>query len=144
MGAKENLELIETLQQATRDRDFDRYGALLSEDATQRMAGVPAAMGGVTSGRQAIVDQLRATAGPGNFDVKQMFGDDKHVCVVGKMTAAQFPGNQFLQGADQPFATYQCTVYEVAGGKVANWTTYVNWLDPYVQVGLVDASTLTS
>jgi ketosteroid isomerase-like protein len=144
MGAKENLELIETLQQATRDRDFDRYGALLAEDATQRMAGVPAAMGGLTSGRQAIIDQLRTAAGTGTFEVKQMFGDDKHVCVVGKMTSERFPGNQFLQGANRPFATYQCTVYELARGKVTNLTTYVNWLDPYVQVGLVDASTLTS
>ena len=30
MGAKENLELIEELQQAARDRDFDRYGAEVS------------------------------------------------------------------------------------------------------------------
>ena len=60
MRAKENLELIEELQQAARDRDFDRYGALLTDDAAFRMAGVPASMGGVTTGRQAVVDQFRA------------------------------------------------------------------------------------
>jgi hypothetical protein len=32
-------------------------------------------------------------------------------------------------------------VYRVADGKVAESTAYVNWLDPYVQVGLVDPST---
>jgi hypothetical protein len=42
MGAKENLELIEELQQTARDRDFDRYGALLTDDAVIRTAGVPA------------------------------------------------------------------------------------------------------
>jgi len=35
-------------------------------------------------------------------------------------------------------------VYRIVGGKVAASTPYVNWLDPYVQVGLVDLRTLTS
>ena len=100
MGAKENLELIEELQQAARDRDFDRYGALLTDDAVFRMAGVPASVGGVTTGRQAVVDQFRATAGDSTFALKQMFGDDKHVCVIGKVAAERFPGNAYLQGAD--------------------------------------------
>ena len=30
----------------------------------------------------------------------------------------------------------------IADGKVAESTSYVNWLDPYVQVGLVDPSSL--
>ena len=146
MGAKENLELIEQVQQANRDRDYDRYGALLADDAVLRMAGVPAGMGGVTKGRQAIIDQFRAMAGGagGAFQVKQMFADDEHVCVVGKVTAERFPGNQFLKGADRPYATYECIVYQIAGGKVAEQTTYLNWLDPYVQVGLVDASAFTA
>ena len=29
-------------------------------------------------------------------------------------------------------------------GRVAESTAYLNWLDPYVQVGLVDASNLTT
>jgi ketosteroid isomerase-like protein len=146
MGAKENLELIEQVQRANRDRDYDRYGALLADDAVLRMAGVPAAMGGVTKGKQAIVDQFRATAGGagGDFQVKQAFGDDEHVCVVGKLVAQRFPGNQFLKGADRPYGTYECIVYRIADGKVAEQTTYLNWLDAYVQVGLVDPSTFTA
>ncbi len=34
-------------------------------------------------------------------------------------------------------------MYRIAGGKVVESTAYLNWLDPYVQIGLVDASTLT-
>ena len=30
------------------------------------------------------------------------------------------------------------------GGKVAESTAYIDWLDPYVQVGLVDLNALTS
>jgi ketosteroid isomerase-like protein len=141
MGAKENLNLIEQLQQAVRDRDFDRYGELLSEDAVFRVAGVPAGMGGVVTGRQAVVEQFRQ--GAGTFEVKQMFGDDENVCLVGKVSAERFPGNQFLQGADRPYSTYECIVYRIAGGKVAESTAYLNWLDPYVQVGLIDASSFT-
>lgn len=141
MGATENLTLIEQLQQAARDRDYDRYGELLAEDAVFRVAGVPAGMGGVLTGRQAIVDQFRQTAGA--FEIKQMFADDEHVCLVGKVRAERFPGNQVLRGADRPYSTYECIVYRIAGGKVAEWTAFLNWLDPYVQVGLVDASTLT-
>ena len=72
-----------------------------------------------------------------------MFGDDKHVCLVGKVTAERFIGSQHLRGADQPYSTYECVVYRIADGKVAESTAYVNWLDPYVQLGLVDVSTLT-
>ena len=142
MGQNENLKLIEQLQQAARDRDYDRYGELLSDDAVFRAAGVPAGMGGVVKGRQAILEQMRQ--GGGAFDIKKMFGDDEHVCLVGKVTAQRFPGNQYLRGADQPYSTYECIVYRIADGKVAESTAYLNWLDPYVQVGLVDASTLTS
>ena len=144
MRAKENLELIEDLQQAARDRDFDRYDALLTDDAVFRMAGVPASMGGVTTGRQAVVDQFRATAGDSTFALKQMFGDDKHVCVIGKVAAERFPGNAYLQGADHPYSTYECVVYRIANSRVAESTAYINWLDPYVQIGLVDASNLTT
>jgi ketosteroid isomerase-like protein len=143
MGAKENLTVIEELQRAMRDRDLDRFGELIADDAVFRMAGVPATMGGVTKGRQAVVDQFREDPGGGSFETRQMFGDDEHVCVVGKVTAQRFPGNQYLRGADRPFATYECIVYRLASGKVAESTAYVNWLDPYVQTGLVDVGTLT-
>lgn len=144
MSAKQNIELIEEVQRALRGQDYDRYGELLTDDAVSRMAGVPAGMGGVLTGREAIVDQFRRTGGAGTFEVKTMFGDDERVCVVGKVTAPRFPGNEYLRGADRPYATYECIVYKIAGGKVAEWTTYLNWLDPYVQVGLVDATTLSA
>jgi hypothetical protein len=35
-------------------------------------------------------------------------------------------------------------VYDIENGRVAGSTTYVNWLDPYVQVGLVDGASLTT
>jgi ketosteroid isomerase-like protein len=142
MGAKQNLELIEEGQRALRDENYERYGELLADDAVFRMAGVPSGMGGVRTGKQAIVDQFRQAGG--TFEVKKMFGDDDHVCVVGKVTAPRFPGTDYLRGADRPYATYECIVYRIAGGKVAESTAYINWLDPYVQVGLVDSSTLST
>ena len=143
MGAKQNLELIEELQQAVRDGNFERYGQLLADDAVFRMAGVPSQLGGTTTGRTAIVEQFRRTAGAGAFAVKEMFADDHRVCVVGKVTADQFVGNDYLRSADRPYATYECIVYRIADGKVKESTAYINWLDPYVQVGLVDVTTLT-
>lgn len=143
MGAKENLELVEELRQAARDQDFDRYGSFLAEDAVFRMAGVPGSMGGVTKGRQAVVDQFRQmSGGGGTFEVKETFADDHHVCVVGKLTSSRFPGNQYLRSAERPFSTYECIVYRIADGKVAESTSYVNWLDPYVQTGLVEVRSL--
>jgi ketosteroid isomerase-like protein len=144
MSAQQNVELIEELYQARRDGDFDRFGALVADDAVFRMAGVPAGLGGVTSGRQAIVDQVRATAGGSKFQIKQLFGDDKNVCVVGKATAEGWPGNEVLRGASRPYSTYECVLYRIADGKVVESTTYLNWLDVYVQVGLVDLATLTN
>jgi ketosteroid isomerase-like protein len=145
MGARENLALIEELQQAMRDKDVDRYDALLADDAVVRAAGVPASMGGVTTGRQAIVDRFRRNlAIPETFEIKELFGDDEHVCVVGKLRAERWPGNEYLKAADQPYSTYECIVYRIEGDKVAGWTAYVNWLDAYVQVGLVDVTTLLS
>ena len=75
--------------------------------ARVRMAGVPASMGGVTTGRQAVVDQFRATAGDSTFALKQMFGDDKHVCVIGRVAAERFPDNASIQGAAHPYSTYE-------------------------------------
>jgi hypothetical protein len=43
-----------------------------------------------------------------------------------------------------PYTTYECLVYRIVDGKVASSTAYINWLDPYVQVGLDDLGGLTS
>lgn len=141
MGAKDNLELIEQYQQAVRDQDRARAGALLADGVVFRAAGVPRAMGGVIEGRDAVLDTLGQAGG--RFEAKQVFGDDNNVCVVGKVTASAFPGNAYLRGADKPYSTYECIVYRIAGGKIAESTAYLNWLDPYVQTGLIDASTFT-
>lgn len=144
MGANENLEVIEEYQRAIRDQDWERAGSLLADDAVTRMAGVPRTMGGVIEGREAILDGTRQNAGAASLEPKLRFADGDNVCVVGKMTASRFPGNQFLRSADSSYTTYQCTLYRIVGGKIAETTTYVNWLDPYVQTGIVDPSTLTT
>jgi ketosteroid isomerase-like protein len=141
MGAKENLDIIAAMQQAAANGDYDTWGSYLADDAVFRAAGVPASMGGVTTGKQAIVDLVSRNTG-GSFDVKDRFADDDHVCVIGKVHATGFPGNDYLRGADKPYSTYQCTVYTIADGKVTQSTSYVNWLDPYVQIGLVDPGSL--
>lgn len=145
MGAKENLEVIERLQDAVRDRDWDSYRMLLADDVVLRMAGVPRALGGVTEGRDAAVATMRQNAETtgGTFEQRDVTADDTHVCVVGKISGSRFPGNTFLRGADKPYSTYECVVYRLDHGRVKESTAYVNWMDVYAQVGLVDPSTLT-
>jgi hypothetical protein len=46
-----------------------------------------------------------------------MFGDDKHVCVVGKVTAERYVGSKYLQGAYRPYSTYGCIVYRMKDAR---------------------------
>lgn len=140
MSAKQNLEAIEELHEAARAGDWSRYGELLDEDATARMAGVPADLGGVINGRDAIVDFVKN--GSAQFEPKHVFGDDTNVCVVSRFASAEFLGNEFLKGAAKPFTTWQCQIYRLVDGRVAEMTNYVNWLDVYIQTGLVDPGSL--
>ena len=64
--------------------------------------------------------------------------------MVGKVTAERFVGSRYLRGAERPDSTYEYIVDRITDGQVAESTAYINWLDPYVQVGLVDLNTLTS
>ena len=58
MGAKENLDIVAAMHQAARDGDYEKWGSYLADDAVFRAAGVPSSMGGVTTGKQAIVDKV--------------------------------------------------------------------------------------
>ena len=138
MGAKENLAVIAAMQQAAQDGDFEHWGSCIADDAVWRAAGVPSSMGGVVTGKQSIVELATASAGD-RLEVKDRFADDEHVCVIGKLNS-QWSGNDYLRGAEKPFSTYQCMVYRIVDGKVTEVTSYINWLDAYVQVGLVDPS----
>ena len=42
------------------------------------------------------------TTGAGSYEIKQIFGDDNQVCVVGKVTAERFVGSPYLRGAERP------------------------------------------
>src|SRR5262249_47235870 len=135
MSAKDNLAVVEELRRAARGGGFGRHGETFTDDAVVRMAGVPAGMGGVIRGRQAIVEQSRSNASAGgSVETKTMFGDDEHVCVVGKLSAPGFAGNRYLKGTDRPFATYQCVVYRLAGGKGAAGPQYTNEVEPDAQI----------
>ena len=78
----------------------------------------------------------------GTFEQRDITADDTHVCVVGKITGTGFPGNDFLRSSDKPYSTYECIVYRLENGQVKESTAYVNWLDVYTQVGLVDPASL--
>ena len=71
-----------------------------------------------------------------------MFADDSHVCVVAGVTTV-LAGTRFLRGNDQPYSAFECTTYRIGAGRILEETTYVNWLDVYVQTGLVDPKSLT-
>jgi ketosteroid isomerase-like protein len=144
MGAKENLAVVDALQQAFTNRDWDAYGELLADDATFRMAGVPSALGGVTRGRDAVVAMMRNNSeGDGSFEERQRIADDNNVCIIGKVGAPRFRGNDFLRSAEKPFSSHECIIYRIEDGLVKETTAYLNWLDVYTQVGLVDPASLT-
>ena len=144
MGSQENIKVVQAAMQAFRDRDEKRYGDLIAEDAVVRVAGVPRALGGVIQGREQILANFRqqAPAG-GEVELRSIFADENHVCAVQKVSGP-FSGNQYFRGSDRPFSTYEAIVYELAGGRIREQTVYMNFLDVYVQAGLVPLNSLTA
>jgi len=140
VGDTKNFELVEQLYRALGDRDEARYGDFYAENATVRMAGVPRSLGGVLDGRDRIVENLRRHDIE-SYDVRLMFGDGAHVCAVIKLSGAMV-GTQFLQGNNQPYTTYECVVYQIEDERIQEQTSYINWMDVYVQTGLVDLAPL--
>ena len=144
MSAQDNIKIVQQLQQASRDRDEKRYGELFTEDAVIRVAGVPRALGGVTQGREQILASFRQLGPPpGEAELRGIFADDNHVCAVQKISGP-FAGNQHFRGSGKPFSTYGAIIYELAGGRIREQTVYMNFLDVYVQAGLVPLSSLTA
>jgi ketosteroid isomerase-like protein len=120
--------------------DEKTFAANYAEDAVVRMAGVPGSLGGVLDGRPQIAENFRRQM-RGAFEIRQVFADDSHVCVVTKVTTT-FSATQFLRGNDQPYTAFECAVYRIADGLIREQTVYVNWLDVYVQTGIVDLESL--
>ena len=141
MGSKESIDVVMQLDDALRERDFARMHELFAEDAVTRMAGMPASLGGACKGRDTILDYLRhAPRGP--FEVRGVFGDDENVCVTGKWNVKTFPGRGMLRGGDQGFTTWEADIYRVRNGRIVEAVSYLNWLDAYVQMGMVDIGKL--
>ncbi len=143
MGAQENIKVVRDLVQAARDRDEARYGQLFTEDAVIRVAGVPRALGGVSQGREQILANFRQLGPAGQAEIRSIFADDNHVCAVMKVSGP-FTGNQYFKGSERPFSTYECIVYGLEGGRIKEQTVYMNFLDVYVQAGLVPLDSLTA
>ena len=143
MGAQENIKVVQDLIQANRDRDEARLSQLLTEDAVIRVAGVPRALGGVTQGRDQILANLREQGPAGQAEIRSSVADDNNVCAVLKVSGP-FTGSQHFRGSDRPFSTYECIVYGLDGGRIKDQTVYMNFLDVYVQAGLVPLNSLTA
>ena len=105
-----------------------------------RLRGGRTSLREVLDGRDRIVENLRRHDIE-SYEVRLMFGDGAHVCAVIKLSGAMV-GTQFLQGNNQPYSTYECVVYQIAGGRILEQTSYINWMDVYVQTGLVDLAPL--
>ncbi len=129
--------------QATRDRDEARYGQLFTDDAVLRIAGVPRALGGVAQGREQILENFRQLGPAGEAEIRDIFADEDHACAIVKVSGP-FTGNQFFRGGGKPFTTYQSLVFNMEGGRIREQTVYMNFLDVYVQAGLVPLESLTA
>jgi ketosteroid isomerase-like protein len=140
VGANEQFQVVNEVLAAVAAADAERAAALYNEDAVMRMAGVPRPFGGVIEGRGAIVQDIAQRA-PTTLDVRLVFGDHGHVCVVAKRSGT-LASTQTFRGNDEPFSTYECVVFRLEDGRVAEQTTYVNWLDAYVQTGMLDLAPL--
>jgi ketosteroid isomerase-like protein len=141
MGSKESIDVVMQLQTALRERDFARMHELFAADAVTRMAGMPGSLGGACRGRETILDYLHhAPRGP--FEVRGVFGDDENVCVTGKWHVKTFPGRGVLRAGDQGFTTWEADIYKVRDGQIIEAVSYINWLDAYVQMGMVDIANL--
>ncbi|MFB3093217.1 MAG: nuclear transport factor 2 family protein [Dehalococcoidia bacterium] len=143
MGSQENIKTVQDLIQANRDRDEARLSQLLTEDTVIRVAGVPRALGGVTQGRDQILANLREQGPAGQAEIRSIFADDNNVCAVLKVSGP-FTGSQHFRGSDRSFSTYECIVYGLDGGRIKDQTVYMNFLDVYVQAGLVPLNSLTA
>lgn len=144
MGAQENIKLVQDVFQAARARDVRKYGEFFAEDASIRVAGVPHALGGVTRGRDQIVANFAEQSGPaGQFEIRSVFADEGHACAIVKVSN-DFTGTQYFRGTGKPFSTYECIVYDIANGRIKGQTVYMNFLDVYVQAGLIPIDLLLS
>ncbi len=143
MGAQENIKVVRDLVQAARDRDETRYVQMFTEDAVIRVAGVPRGLGGVSQGREQILANFRQLGPAGQAEIRSIFADDNQVCAVMKVSGP-FTGNQYFKGSERPFSTYECIVYGLEGSRIKEQTVYMNFLDVYVQAGLVPLDSLTA
>lgn len=142
MAAQENIRIVRDYMQAVRDRDERRMGDILADHAVVRVAGVPRALGGVVQGREQILQNFRQQPPPqGEADTRTIFADDTHVCAVQRVSAS-FDGSEHFKGTGKPYTTYQAAVYTLAGGRIEEQTLYINFLDVYVQAGVIGLDSL--
>jgi len=143
MSVQENIKAIQSLQEAVQQRDERRLRELYAEDVVVRAAGVPRTLGGVTQGREQVISNLRQNPPEGEAQLRAIFGDESHVCAIMKVSGP-FSGNQNFRGSGKPFSTYGCIVYGLEGGRIREQTMYLNFLDVYVQAGLVPLDSLVA
>ena len=144
MGSRENIKLVRDLMEAARKPDVRKYGEFFADDAAIRVAGVPHALGGTTRGREQIVANFaQQSAPPGQAEIRSVFADDSHACAIVKVNG-NFGGTQFFRGTGKPFSTYECIVYDIENGRIKGQTVYMNFLDVYVQAGLIPIDLLLS
>jgi ketosteroid isomerase-like protein len=139
--SKQNLDLIEAHIEAISSGDSEAFAFHYAEDALVRMAGVPLSLGGVLRGRWQIVGNFRSQP-QRVLEIRQMFADDSHVSAVTKVTTI-LAGTRSLRGNDQPYTAFECTTYRIVDGRIQEETIYVNWLDVYIQAGMVEVKPLT-
>ena len=143
MSAAGNIKLMQEMMAAARDRNEDRYLACFADYVVIRAAGVPKALGGVTQGKNQIRENFRNAQPAANPpQVRTIFADEGHVCLEERVSS-NFNGTAFFKGSGKPYTTYQCIVYEIEDNRIKSSTAYINFLDVYVQAGMVDVSTLT-
>ena len=147
MGAHESIEVVRRMLTAARTRDAAGFIACFTEDAVLRQAGVPSTVGGMIQGRGAILDGFHAGRHLEFYreaEVRQIFADESgNVCVVRRVHAPRSAGSAFIRAGDRSYTTHDCAVYRVEGGCIRAGTLYCNWVDVFIQSGVLSPDALS-
>lgn len=140
MSVDENVRVIDAVDAAGNERDWDRWAALHAEDV--RIASPE--LGRPLRGRDAHLEQTRALieAFPdAHLDRHRIFGQGEWLCGQYTVTgthrgALRLPQGPSLDAAGRTIELAYCTVFRIQKGKIVEEHNYYDLLSLLGQLGL--------
>lgn len=141
MSVDENVRVIEAVDAAGNEGDWDRWASLHDEDV--RVAS-PELSGGPLVGRDAHLEQTRALieAFPdAHLERHRIFGQGEWLCAQYTVTGThrgvlRLPQGPRLDATNRTIELAYCTVFRVLEGKIVEEQNYYDLLNLLGQLGL--------